>query len=262
MCYFAESFVYVIESIFTVNTHFFGEISFMATSTVMKLSIATIGTAFITLGTVNTAQAGLINFDTDANGNPINAPSIFIDSTALTNLYAPLGVNFSGPAQLSGGSILNQSSNFGVSALSGSNFLAFNRGSILSDGGLPTDPETISFTDLIGDFSIFASGGSNSNTFQLQAFDINNLLLGTATITTAVGEWGQLSFSSSLGNISRVLLTGIGANNTFVYDNLSFTPASKSVPEPGSVLGLLAFGACGATSLLKRKQQYKAASKA
>ena len=234
----------------------------MATSIVMKLSIATIGTALITLGTFSTAQAGLINFDIDASGNPINAPSGFLDSTALTNLYAPLGVNFSGPVQLSGGSILDQLGNFGVSALSGSNFLAFNRDVFLSDGGLPTDPETISFTDLIRDFSIFASGGFESNTFQLQAFDINNLLLGTDAITTAVGEWGQLSFSSSLDNISRVILTGIGGDNAFVYDNLSFTPASKSVPESGSVLGLLAFGAYGATSLLKRKQQHKAASKA
>ncbi|MDZ8226385.1 MULTISPECIES: PEP-CTERM sorting domain-containing protein [unclassified Nostoc] len=242
----------------------------MATSIVMKFSIATIGTAFITLGTFSTAQAGLIDFDTDANGNPIDAPFLFSDTTALTNLYAPLGVTFSGPFQLSGGSILNQGSNFGVNALSGSNFLAFNRDTTLSDGGLPTDPETISFADLISDFSIFAAGGFDflfpeefePTTFQLQAFDINNLLLGTDTITPAVGEWKQLKFSSSLGNISKVVLTGIGETNAFVYDNLSFTPASKSVPEPGSVLGLIAFGACGATSLLKRKQHQKAASKA
>lgn len=251
-----------LRDISTVNTHFFGEMSLMTTSSVMKFSIATIGIAFITLGTFSKAQAGLINFDTDANGNLINAPSFFSGTTALTNLYTPLGVTFSGPVQLSGGAILNQTSGFGVNALSGSNFLAFNRNATLSNGGLPTDPETISFTNLISDFSIFASGGFNSNTFQLQAFDINNLLLGTNAITTAVGKYGQLSFSSSLGNISRVVLTGIGGDNTFVYDNLSFTPASKSVPEPGSVLGLIAFGAGSATSLRKRKQQHKAAFKA
>ncbi|MEJ6481636.1 PEP-CTERM sorting domain-containing protein [Nostoc punctiforme UO1] len=233
----------------------------MATSILMKLSIATIGTTFITLGTVSTAQAGLINFDTDANANSING-LLFIDSTSLTDLYAPLGVNFSGPGQLSGGSIANQSGNFGVSALSGSNFLAFNRDAILSNGGVPTDPETISFANVISDFSIFASGGYESNTFQLQVFDINNLLLGASTINTAVGEWGQLNFSSSLGNISQVILTGIGGDNAFVYDNLSFTPVSKSVPEPGSLLGLVTFATFGATSLLKFKQQQKASVKA
>jgi len=234
----------------------------MATSTVMKLSVAAIGTAFITLGTISTAKAALINFDTDASDNSINASSSFINSNALTNLYAPLGLNFSGPAQLSGGSILDQLGNFGVNALSGSNFLAFNRDTILSNGGIPTDPETISFADPISDFSIFASGGFESNTFQVQAFDINNLLLGASTINTAVGEWGQLNFSSSLGNISRVILTGIGEDNAFVYDNLSFTPARKSVPESGAMLGLLAFGVYGTTSFLKRKQKHKTASQA
>ncbi|WP_445636722.1 PEP-CTERM protein-sorting domain-containing protein [Nostoc sp. DSM 114161] len=229
----------------------------MATLSVMKLSIATIATGFITLGTFSAAQAGFINFDIDANGNAVNG-LLFIDSTALTDLYAPLGVNFSGPGQLSGGSIADQSGNFGVNALSGSNFLAFNRDAILSNGGIPTDPETVTFTDLISDFSIFASGGREPNTFQLQAFDINNSLLGTDTITTAVAEWGQLSFSSSLGNISKVVLTGIGEDNAFVYDNLSFTPASQSVPEPASLIGILGLGAFGVTSVCKRKQQQPA----
>lgn len=35
------------------------------------------------------------------------------------------------------------------------------------------------------------------------------------------------------------------------------TPPAKSVPEPSSTLGLLAFGTFGASSLLKRKQQQK-----
>jgi hypothetical protein len=204
----------------------------------------------------------LINFDTDANGNSINAPSLFFNSTALTDLYAPLGVKFSGSGQLSGGSIIDQLGNFGVNALSGSNFLAFNRDAMLSNGDIPTDPETISFADSIGDFSIFASGGVFSNTFQLQAFDLNNLLLGASTINTAVGEWKKLSFSSSLGNVSKVVLTGTGAASYFVYDNLSFTPVSKSVPEPGSLLGLVTFATFGATSLLKFKQQQKASVKA
>jgi hypothetical protein len=173
-------------------------------------------------------------------------------------LYAPKGVNFSGPGQLSGGSILNQFGNFGVNPLSSSNFLAFNRDAILSNSGVPTDPETISFTEAIADFSIFASGGVFSNTFQLQAFDINNIFLGANTINTAVGEWKELSFSSSLGNVSKVVLTGTGAATFFVYDNLSFTPASKSVPEPGSLIGILGLGAFGVTCLCKRKQQQAA----
>jgi len=45
-----------------------------------------------------------INFDVDANGNPINAQPGFARYTAaLTTLYSPLGVTFSGPAPNSGG---------------------------------------------------------------------------------------------------------------------------------------------------------------
>jgi hypothetical protein len=204
------------------------------------------------------ASAALINFDTDANGNPISAPCLFIETTRLTELYAPLGVHFSGPGGNNGGAILNECGNFGVSALSGSNFLAFNRDTTLSDGGVPTDPETISFDMLLTSFSIFAASGSGTNTFGLQAFDINDLLVANDTVTTSSGTWSQLSVSSDSGNISRVVLTGIGSDNAFVYDNLSFTPASTSVPEPNSMAGLLAISVFGVGYSLRRKQQQKA----
>lgn len=230
----------------------------MATSTIMKkLSIFTVGAILIALGMGGAAQATVIDFDTDANGNSIDAPPNFLETTALTNLYAPLGVAFSGPGTLAGGAILDQLGNFGINALSGSNFLAFNRFASLSNGSLPTDPETIRFDTPISKFSIFASGGFESNTFQLEAFDINDVLIGTTAITTVAAQWGQLSFSQTMGNINRIVLTGVGIDNTFVYDNLSFTPASTSVPEPTSTLGVLAFGTFAALSLRRHKHQQK-----
>src|SRR5262245_9362983 len=84
----------------------------------------------------------LINFDVDAFGNPVNAPGLFLDTTHLTELYSPLGVHFSGPGGNDGGAILNQSGNFGVPALSTPNFLAFNSGARMQDGGIPIGPET------------------------------------------------------------------------------------------------------------------------
>jgi hypothetical protein len=230
----------------------------MANLNVIKnLSMATVGTAFITLGTVSTAQAVVINFDTDADGNPITAPSFFIDSTVLTDLYAPLGINFSGSGQLNGGSVLDQLGNFGVNALSGSNFLAFNRDAVVLNGSIPTDPEIISFSEPIANFSVFASGGFESTSFQLQAFDINNSLLGTNTIATAVGEWEKLRFSSSLGNISQVVLTEIGGDNNFVYDNLSFQSTTEPVPEPLTILSSLTAGAFGVAFRRKNKHKEK-----
>src|ERR1044071_288968 len=83
-------------------------------------------------------SAPLIDFDHDASGNPLPAFCLFRDTSSLTELYAPLGVHFSGPRTNSGGAILNQCGNFGVPAISGSNFLAFNRSAAFLSGGIPT----------------------------------------------------------------------------------------------------------------------------
>ncbi len=90
----------------------------------------------VVLSFAESCAAGTINFDTDAYGNPISAPAIFFDTTALTTLYEPLGVTFSASGgSINGGAILNAlKSNFGVTALSGTNFLAFNPEGTLSTG--------------------------------------------------------------------------------------------------------------------------------
>ncbi|MBD2576447.1 PEP-CTERM sorting domain-containing protein [Oscillatoria sp. FACHB-1406] len=60
----------------------------------------------------------------------------------------------------------------------------------------------------------------------------------------------QLKFSS-YGGINP----GLGGSGThFAMDNFTFNE-KKSVPEPASTLGLLALGAMGAGSMLKRKQK-------
>ncbi|MEP0855322.1 PEP-CTERM sorting domain-containing protein [Trichocoleus sp. DQ-U1] len=52
--------------------------------------------------------------------------------------------------------------------------------------------------------------------------------------------------------------TQTGFVSRATLDNFTFGQAATSVPEPASVLGLLAVGAFGATSQIKRKQQGKA----
>jgi Ca2+-binding RTX toxin-like protein len=176
-----------------------------------------------------------INFDTDANGNALNSPPIFQDTTALTNLYSSLGINFSGSGSIiNGGAILDEDGNFGVPALSGSGFLAFNRDAILSDGGIPTDPEIITFNTPISNFSIFASGGENATTFQLQAFDSRGILIGSTEINTGIRAYEELAFSSELNNISQITLTEIGGDDTFVFDNLSFSSVSTITGTNGA----------------------------
>jgi PEP-CTERM motif len=187
------------------------------------------------------AKAGLINFDVDANGNPIQGYSSF-GGSALTDLYAPLGVHFSGPGKNDGGAILDQVSNFGVNARSGSNFLGFHSGGTYPNGGAPIGPETISFDTPQSAVSLFASGGSNSDMFVLDAFDSNNVLVTTSGIQTALaGEYTQLSVAGQ--GIRKVVLTELGSG-LFVADDLSFTAGTSAVPEPAT-LTLLGFGIAG-----------------
>jgi hypothetical protein len=184
------------------------------------------------------SEAGFINFDVDAFGNPINAPILFSQASHLTELYAPMGVHFSGPSGNDGGAILNQGSNFGVPALSSPNFLAFNRltQAVMSDGGHPIDPETIRFDTPQQFVSIFAAPGvfdeaeGVSGIFRMDAFDSHGTQVGSSTMTS-LGNYVQLSVLSSSG-ISSVRLTETSGDILFVYDNLSFTTIT---PEPGSV---------------------------
>jgi PEP-CTERM motif len=189
-------------------------------------------------------EGGFINFDVDSAGNPINAPIFFSQTTHLTDLYAPQGVHFRGPGGNDGGAILDQGSNFGVPALSGSNFLAFNRltEAMMADGGHPIDPETIAFDTPQAVVSIFAAPGvfdeaeAAFGTFRMDAFDVHGMLLGTS-ILSSFGNYVQLSLTSTSG-IASVQLTETSGDLLFVYDNLAF---STIVPEPGS-LALLGIG--------------------
>jgi hypothetical protein len=187
----------------------------------------------------------VINFDTDAFGNPLAAPALAIETVHLSELYAPLGVHFygpDGPNGHDGGAIVNQAANFGINPRSGKNFLGFNRQAFLMDFGVERDPETITFDTLASNVSIFA-GGTIAETFLMQGFDINGTLIATDTVTTQ--RWSELEISSATGIKSVTLfVTGpdVGIPLAFVYDDLSV----DFVPEPATSSFLL----CAAASVL------------
>jgi hypothetical protein len=224
-------------------------------------TIAAIATAIAgVISIADSAKAVTINFDTDAAGNALSAPSLFFQATPLTNLYSSLGVTFSSSTGVNnGGAIIDDFGNFGVNALSGTNFLAFNRLATLSNGGVPTDPEVLSFSTAINNFSIFASGGVANATFQLQAFDISNTLLGATTINTLAGAYGSLNFTSGSYNIAKVTLTQTSGASYFVYDDLSFNAQSSAtaVPEPFTIIGTL----IGGTTAIRMRKKLKSVAK-
>ena len=200
----------------------------------------------LTLGAAH-AKAVLINFDVDANGNPLTAPTSFSASQPLRNEYASLGVTFSGPGPLDGGAILNQGGNFGVPARSTPNFLAFNRASALQNGGVPRDPETLTFSAPVSSVSIFASGGGQSTVFRMEAFTAGGIGVGSSTGNSPIGGYVQLSIPNPTQPIGRVTLTEVGGDAAFVYDDLEFTV----IPEPATI-GAALVTACG---LLRRRRR-------
>lgn len=164
---------------------------------------------------------------------PIN----FSDTIPLRDEYP--GVSFSGPGPADGGAIVNVNGAFGIAPLSGDHFLAFNRtpgfAAMMLNGGLPQDPERITFTaELMRIVSIHGGSGFGFGTsYLLEAFGDNGVLLGTVQAAAGPSSYATLGFTSQVG-IRSIRLTETSGANYFVYDNLTYLP----IPAPGGVAAL------------------------
>jgi len=178
------------------------------------------------------AAVQTINFDTDSNGNPIDAPNLFNNATSLSEEYSDMGVHFSSlnrVAQLtvlskdgievtetvnvmqlsnSGmGSILNENANFGHNAKSGDNFLAFNKQSESNSNFW-----RISFDDPIGYFGISYGNGQTTNNYyqylNFEAYDVNGDRIGSTWHPSSYGS--QYFFSTSFKSSAEIAYIDIG----------------------------------------------------
>lgn len=159
---------------------------------------------------------------TDATGAPITAPCALIQTTPLTDLYASLGVHFSGPGEMLGAAIINECGNFGLPPRSGSNFLAFNTSSYTRL------PETIRFDSPQRTVSIFG-GDDTATIFTMTAYR-GSTVVGRATATNPERAYVELAVTSERG-IDRVVVSLSGDIGDFVLDDLTFAllvPRTKS----------------------------------
>lgn len=108
------------------------------------------------------------------------------------------------------GSILNECGNFGINALSGVDFLAFNT-SVTGTG------DEITFTRAKSLFSIFVGDGTSA-TYTATAYNSSGAELGSVSVTPSAGKWRRLLVQ--FDGITTVDLSSNGSD--WVADNLRF----------------------------------------
>ncbi len=201
------------------------------------IKLKTLGKYALALAlTSSPAFATTITFD------GTGAPDLFSDTSQLTDRYADLGVLFSGVGAL-GGSILNQDGNFGFSARSGTDFLAFNT-------TITGNQEMISFTKAVTSASIWVANAKTNDSTFMHAYDANGILLASSSVA-GLGVWQQLSVQATgASGISKLILTGGG--RSYAYDDLDFSVSA--VPEP-ETYALMLTGLVGVVLGARRRKQ-------
>lgn len=267
----------------------------MAISTVLqKFSMATVGAAFIALGTVGIEKAEALTLGPDSYGYRATdeVPYTFQD------------ISGTGSRVLSGVDDSTSSANLGFNFnFYGTNYnsVFFSSNGLMTFGGSNSSFSNSSFTGSLGtNRPTIAAFWDDLQFFQSGTDAVYYQTVGTAGSRRFITQWnnvGGFSSSPSLMTFQSVLFEGsnnillsyldadsgdfrafggsatVGIRNTdgdlngqnlqWSYDSASLRNGqsiliSRSVPEPASVLGLLAVGALGAASVSKRKQQQKA----
>lgn len=227
-----------------------------------KFLIAGVGAAaFVSLGTVFASTAQAVTFVTDRTALGANDS---VDWGSLGSEFTTVGSPFS--ITSSGGT------NLDVSLSSGS-FQRRDQSSGWSGNFAPGD--ALLWTQgnlgpLEIDFSTAVSGAGaqiqanqyGSFTGIIEAFDSLGSSLGSfnlAGLSSGSSDNSAifLGISSDSANIDRLTFSLANGSSDFAINQLDLRSGSTPVPEPTSVLGILAFGALSAGSLLKRKQGRK-----
>ncbi len=240
-----ELFLYALEEL---QGEFF--MSYLQKSKIMLMASAIVGFAS------SPSLAATINFDdlsgamTFFSGNPV-PPEARISDQFLGTSGVLFGSDSSGVALVNLG--------FGH-AVSGSNGIGAIKNDLLSYSDpifasffLPSNPSVKAVTNFV---SITPDRWPDpTKSLLIEAFGIDGNLLGSFSALD------PSPLSISVEGIHSVKITG---NGSAAFDNFTFNDVapgvSESVPEPTSTLSLLALGAFGVSSWLKRKQQLSGGS--
>jgi PEP-CTERM motif len=118
----------------------------------------------------------------------------------------------------------------------------------------------VSFFDPSGNslqsFNTVSNGVSESRFFQFNFDTSTQTLFGAFNVGGGQDVIGEQFFSGTVGSLFRLRqdVDQMGTSIELDRNSGAITVTAKSVPEPTSILGLLALGAMGAGSILKKKQ--------
>jgi hypothetical protein len=194
------------------------------------------------------SQAAVINgnFDNDLTGWGAKGSANIVDGKAFLSAFGDSDTNIETFLGLGAGAL---------DALNGSN---------ATNGSAIKQTITVNAGDILSfDWQFQGQDYLPYNDFSF--FSISSLASKLADIK-AVGSFGQkLSQTSYTFQSAGTYTIGFGvfnaldtaASSTLAIDNVKLS-STTSVPEPASIVGILAIGATGTTSALKRKQLVKA----
>lgn len=157
----------------------------------------------------------------------------------------------------------NWTGNIGYSARGSFRYDENTAPAIISESGAgPTNSLqslTVSFFDPsntpLQSFNTVAGGVSTSAFFQFNFNTTTQQLFGDFNVGGGTGAIGEQFFNGPIGGLLRLReITGPGTNNLLDFQNIGTITVSQ-IPEPSSVLGLLALGTLGASSLCSRKSK-------
>ena len=219
-----------------------------------KLSLALLGTTVVVIS-ANPASAVTLQVNTGPFSSYSNTKTITFDDGTANDpngfvTYSNITTNIvQGSVSGQYASPYADNTKFLTIAPSGSN--------VAGDSGFVN----IKFKEAVNYFGFYA--GSLDDYNYVDIYKGNQLLktFSGADVPTAIADG---SWTSTQANMFINLVAGTGetfdrvvmrSNGiAFETDNHAYRLASQSVPEPNAMLGVLAIGACGMTSLFKRLQ--------
>jgi hypothetical protein len=264
----------------------------MLNSTIAKISMAAAGAAVMALSAGGAAQATVIDFETLPDGTTTPTDNADLTSSyTVDGITTTFGFDIDGDLAFDANAVFEsrKPGTGGGFAYIDKGFQDVDR-TTTNEGGdwLLRSPNQLNLFDNVpnrtaADFIVQYTGTpvrsasgqlwdiDGGETFSIEALDSAGALISSITTPSVPNNEGPNTFSglpynfsfSNLGSdigfirisgISRIGGRAIGFDN-FEAAGSSVNPEPTSVPEPASLLGLLAVGAFGAGSALKRKQK-------